>query len=442
MAVFKLDTDRVSSVSSSLQSIASQIRNIASSVSGYDTSCDEFDFSSPKSVIASNIEACATKVSNTSTYLERVASRHSALQNSLKFGVLGSTDSDGHGIGTSTSGGAGSRSAGRSGGGYSGGYASSYSGGGGGGYSTYSGPTKSAPVDIAIPSNGIQHGTAQTGGLSEVGKTLFESKALAYNTAGYATIGGMFLIACSSQYGKVGDELTFTLDDGQTFRCIIAKVDDSTNGKIHFFVNDEWKANNPDNFQEDICDHIVKAQNLGQNTTYTCGATISGALEWAETIANDDRYGYSQSTRWGNPNYDCSSFVISAYEAAGIPVKEAGASYTGNMIDAFVQCGFEWIPGNPNVNTLKPGDIVLDVDAHTEMYFGNGKLVGAHSNKDGRDGDSSGNEINISNYYSHPWDGVLRYVGSGQNDAKAVAAPNAPKVSSQKKSTDVEVLQV
>ena len=129
-------------------------------------------------------------------------------------------------------------------------------------------------------------------------------------------------------------------------------------------------------------------------------------------MAADDSHGYSQQTRWGNPNYDCSSLVISAYEAAGVSVKEAGAGYTGNMRSAFTKVGFEWIPGNPDVNSLQPGDVLLNEGSHTEMYIGDGMNVGAHSNKDGRDGDSSGKEINISNYRSFPWDGVLRYVGT------------------------------
>ena len=119
------------------------------------------------------------------------------------------------------------------------------------------------------------------------------------------------------------------------------------------------------------------------------------AINWALSIADDDSYGYSQNTRWGNPNYDCSSFVISAYEAAGVPVEKAGATYTGNMRSAFESCGFEWIPGDPDVNSLQPGDILLDESDHTEMYIGNGKNVGAHRNC-------------VNDYYSHPWDGVLR----------------------------------
>lgn len=145
-----------------------------------------------------------------------------------------------------------------------------------------------------------------------------------------------------------------------------------------------------------------------KNGDITVDAAVKSAIDWALKTANDNLHGYSQNTRWGNPNYDCSSFVISAYEAAGIPVIEAGATYTGDMRAAFLKCGFEWIPGNPDVNSLQPGDILLDESDHTEMYIGNGKNVGAHRNYDGVNGDSSGREVCVNDYYSHPWDGVLR----------------------------------
>lgn len=142
----------------------------------------------------------------------------------------------------------------------------------------------------------------------------------------------------------------------------------------------------------------------------TSGRVTEDAMAWAKKIAADDAYGYSQASRWGETKqFDCSSFVISAYKNAGIDV--GGATYTGDMREEMTKHGFQWIPGDPNVNDLQPGDIVLDEDSHTEMYIGDGKLIGAHSNYNGSTGDPSGEEIDIGNYYSHPWDGVLRYVG-------------------------------
>lgn len=155
----------------------------------------------------------------------------------------------------------------------------------------------------------------------------------------------------------------------------------------------------------------------GASTQYNVSSNqaIQNAIDWAVAEAADDTHGYSQQTRWGNPNYDCSSLVISAYQNAGIPVKDAGASYTGNMRKAFMKCGFEWIPGTPKMEDLLPGDVLLSENDHTEMYIGNGKNVAAHGNKDKKDGDSSGTEINVSNYPKRQWDGVLRYTGVVNN---------------------------
>ena len=141
---------------------------------------------------------------------------------------------------------------------------------------------------------------------------------------------------------------------------------------------------------------------------------INEAIAWAIKHADDNKYGYSMdmSKRWGNPSFDCSTLVISAYQAAGTGVKDAGATYCGNMKTAFLKTGkFEWIPGEPNVNDLKPGDILLNPDKHTEMYVGKGHNVGAHANRDGRNGDSSGTEVNVQGYWSPGWTGVLRYKG-------------------------------
>lgn len=54
---------------------------------------------------------------------------------------------------------------------------------------------------------------------------------------------------------------------------------------------------------------------------------IDNAVQWATDIANDDSHWYSQDVRWG-PHYDCSSFVITAYQNSGVPVKDNGMTYT------------------------------------------------------------------------------------------------------------------
>ena len=459
MAVFMLETDSVTSAATSIDSLATQVNELASSVSGYDTSCDDGDlssaFSSAKSVISGNLDACSIKIKNTSAVLNSVVSSHTALQNSLKFQSSEDKAAAQASAGSSSSSPSAVSSGGGGGGGYSGG-GGGYSGGGGGGYSGGGGtsggggsssgsPSQSEettedhkkPVDVDAKIGEILHGKVSKDALTDIGKELFESKDLVYNAAGYATIGGMFIIACSKDYGKVGDEIEITLKDGQKFKCIIGQIDDSTKGKLKFFVNDKWKEDGAENFQKEIGSYVTKIQNLGANIQYTVGTTVNGALDWAKATAKDNSHGYSQQTRWGNPNYDCSSFVISSYEAAGIKVKEAGASYTGNMRNAFVKSGFKWIPGTPDVNSLKPGDVLLNEGTHTEMYIGDGKMIGAHGNSDGRDGDSGGNEISITKYSNKNWDGVLRYVGKDTSASTTTATvPKAPQVKIENTTTN------
>ena len=72
---------------------------------------------------------------------------------------------------------------------------------------------------------------------------------------------------------------------------------------------------------------------------YPDAALASEAVAFAVGIAEDPAHGYDQVNRWG-PDYDCSSLVISAFEAAGVPVRAKGATYTGNMLGVFKKCGF------------------------------------------------------------------------------------------------------
>lgn len=152
---------------------------------------------------------------------------------------------------------------------------------------------------------------------------------------------------------------------------------------------------------------------------------IEKAVLWALAIAADPSHGYAQDARWG-PDYDCSSFVISAFEQAGVPVKSRGATYTGNMRAVFLSCGFEDVTAQVNKATgalLQRGDVLLNELSHTALSLGGGRLVQASINERGRiaggtPGDQTGAEIHERNYYNYPWDCVLRY-----QEISAQAAP-------------------
>lgn len=148
---------------------------------------------------------------------------------------------------------------------------------------------------------------------------------------------------------------------------------------------------------------------------------IDTAVANALAIANDSSHGYDQGNRWG-PDYDCSSFLITVWQAAGVPVKTAGASYTGNMLATFKKCGFKDVKSSVNVKTgsgLKKGDVLLG-NGHVVMYIGSGKIVHASINEfgkitGGKDGDQTGKEICTRSYYNKPWLYVLRYTGDTSN---------------------------
>ena len=154
---------------------------------------------------------------------------------------------------------------------------------------------------------------------------------------------------------------------------------------------------------------------------------IEDAVAWAIDIANDQSHGYSQADRWG-PDYDCSSFVISAFEQAGVSLREAGARYTGNMRGPMIACGFVDVTysiGLVSGYGLQPGDVLLNYSAHTCIAIGGGKVANCRTDEGHpQSGDQSGNEIRIQSYWNFPWDCVLRYKGThiGSN----VTGPNIP----------------
>ncbi len=181
------------------------------------------------------------------------------------------------------------------------------------------------------------------------------------------------------------------------------------------------------------CYKVLTENNL---TKYDTASTwidpkVQNAINWMVGIAQDNSHGYDQQNRWGQ-DYDCSSLVISAFQNAGIPVKTAGATYTGNMYSAFKACGFRDVTADVNLATgsgLQAGDVLLNKKHHTALYIGNGQICQASINElgktvGGRTGDQTGKEIWIRSYYNYPWDCVLRYGSSSSSGSSSASKPS------------------
>lgn len=157
---------------------------------------------------------------------------------------------------------------------------------------------------------------------------------------------------------------------------------------------------------------------------------IELAVKNMETLAVDNSHGYDQANRWG-PDYDCSSAVITAWQNAGVPVKTNGATYTGNMRNAFLSSGFSDVTNEINLQTgagLQRGDVLLNYSSHTAMYVGYGTIAHASINEfggttGGASGDQTGMEICLRSYYNYPWNCVLRYTKESKPTPTPIPTP-------------------
>lgn len=154
-------------------------------------------------------------------------------------------------------------------------------------------------------------------------------------------------------------------------------------------------------------DFISNILSGGVNANATGAANsdmVENAVQWAIKKCSAKNVTYSQTYRnLNNPNgysYDCSSFVITAFNQAGFNIN---ATYTGDMRSGFTAEGFIWIPGSEwESNQLIRGDVLLDEVNHTQMYIGN--------NEDANCGDTPARIVPHSvNNYGRYWDGILRY---------------------------------
>lgn len=160
------------------------------------------------------------------------------------------------------------------------------------------------------------------------------------------------------------------------------------------------------------------------SSTGTANVKVNKYLSAMKKIADDDSHGYSMDNRNG-PDYDCSSFIYySLINSNAFDFSGNSPFVTSTMGAVLKTLGFTEI--SYSKSKLQRGDIVVDpregANGHvTTIYSVDGsniKQIAAHSNKDGKTGDSSGEEINVSDYTEghHQYKYIYRLVGATDDE--------------------------
>lgn len=162
---------------------------------------------------------------------------------------------------------------------------------------------------------------------------------------------------------------------------------------------------------------------------------INKAIEAMDKACRVWSLGYDQGNRWDirdGGECDCSSLVIWALKQGGFDTGDA--TYTGNLSANLTARGWKRLP--PDLNTLQPGDLLLnDVNHVCMVVSGHGKdatIAQASGDENGHarggsGGDQTGNETNERKAYTYSkgWNCILRYTGAQPTPAPAPSKPKA-----------------
>lgn len=203
-----------------------------------------------------------------------------------------------------------------------------------------------------------------------------------------------------------GDGYLYFNDD-MFYRC----TPDKDNLAVNIPTKNYWIRTDMLEITNIISFNASKAQNL----IYGAGsvsedADVEKAVQWAIDKATNEYITYDYTTNSvrdvNSDQYNCSTFVITAFWQAGFPVNSCVNTMT--MVSDFTNCGFTFIPGTFwEAEYLKRGDIQIkefDPGGHTNIYIGNNQDV-----------DCGATPLRILthtvNNWGSGWDGILRYTG-------------------------------
>ena len=141
-------------------------------------------------------------------------------------------------------------------------------------------------------------------------------------------------------------------------------------------------------------------------------AGVKGGIATVLTYADDNRHGYELRERNYDIGTDCAGLGrLYAAAVEGVSVDSYPDMHSWDIADKLRARGWQVIDFAESKK--KRGDILARVDpkggtGHVVIYLGDGRIVGAEGDWDGRRGDSSGREITERSYYQYGYDYIVR----------------------------------
>lgn len=141
-------------------------------------------------------------------------------------------------------------------------------------------------------------------------------------------------------------------------------------------------------------------------------AGVEGGIATVLTYADDNRHGYELRCRDYDIGTDCAGLGrLYAAAVEGVSVGSMPDMHSWDIAERLRQRG--WSVLSFSEQAKRRGDILARVDpkggtGHVVIYLGDGRIVGAEGDWDGRAGDSSGREICERSYYQYGYDYIVR----------------------------------
>ena len=141
-------------------------------------------------------------------------------------------------------------------------------------------------------------------------------------------------------------------------------------------------------------------------------AGIESGIATILTYADDNSHGYELRCRDYDIGTDCAGLgCLYAAAVEGVSVDSMPDMHSWDIAERLRQRG--WSVLSFSEQAKQRGDILVRVDpqggtGHVVIYLGDGRIVGAEGDWDGRAGDSSGREICERSYYSYGYKYIVR----------------------------------